>query len=337
MPKDDRGEKASPSLEALLNQVLLAMHDRKWRKRPLANVYVDSLIDLLWKKDFEPLASHPNPSLWGAPGGLKLQSSPVESWNVPAEAGSSKTSNKSGGPYSIIGAFDLRSPNQAKKLGKLKLKMAAGDGKAAISSFLVVFPYASLARGVLPSSPSFVERADGRRFVAQEPVMGNCENPVVVPAWDSVAGAVVWLVSAWDEGVNTLSLTAEYEEPRGWQWSMGGRGGRAEVYQQPGYACTGALYGPNDQLVFNFVISLDPERMGSLRLTTRSPLLDLSSYTSRSWEGAHEITGTGSVAGDTVVLTPAKGYVWTDAEGDNVEIPLERFGISGPIRIVHPK
>jgi hypothetical protein len=176
-----------------LDHVLKTTADRKGRKRSMKQVFADFLLRLVWKKDFEPVASNRDnvEPVFGPPGQIVLPP-PAErlDWELPASDGALKMSGTvKGESWQIVKVIQVTSKaKDLKKPGDLKISIKPEDGAPKDSSLLIVFP---------------------TRKVLQEPEIGAPGKPVVIPEWENCVSATVWVVDLSMYGGFDLEVTAE--------------------------------------------------------------------------------------------------------------------------------
>jgi hypothetical protein len=191
---DREGRRGSWDLLNVLDFVLKKTPDRKGRTRNLKEVYVDFLLRLLWRKDFEPVSSNRGivEPLFGPPGEIAL---PPEAerlnWALPAADGAVRqAATVSGDSWQIVKVIQIASrAAEAKQTGDLIVSVHPQGQTPKDSVVLIVFP---------------------RRKALQEPEIGAPGKPVVIPAWEECTAATVWVVDVSPYGNGNLEITAEF-------------------------------------------------------------------------------------------------------------------------------
>lgn len=203
MYRNPNSQPAPPaaSLPQLLNNLFQSTADRSGRKRGLADVYVDFLVHYLYRKDFQPLAGAMNEKEMGGPNALnKLKPQLAQLPYENPQRRYTKVFRGATPGYGLVGCYDLSSMTRTRpenEQGDLTVR-AVGPGELR----LVVFPYTDSV---------------------QAPLFGSSARPVVVPRWEKLTGALVWLIHAGEDRGIPVAMEA----------SMPGGPGRLALVRDP--------------------------------------------------------------------------------------------------------
>ncbi|MCE9583788.1 MAG: hypothetical protein K8T20_15000 [Planctomycetes bacterium] len=198
LAEDRAAQRGSFDPLIVLDSVLQRTPDRKGRQRNLRAVFADFLLALLWKKDFEPVASNMVnvEQVFGPAGQIKLPEPANRlDWDLPdgpAEARvAKKTETVSGESWQIVKVIQITSKTMPakKETGELRISLKTPRNMPQNSAVLIVFP---------------------TRKVLQEPEIGNASTPVRIADWDECRSATVWVVDVSRYGNWDLGVTAEF-------------------------------------------------------------------------------------------------------------------------------
>ncbi len=182
----------------VLDSVLQKTADRKGRKRNMRTVFADFLLALLWKKDFEPVASNivNVEQVFGPPGQIVLPDPAHRlDWNMPDGPAEARVARKaetvSGESWQIVKVIQITSKTMPakKETGELRISLKTPRNMPQNSAALIVFP---------------------TRKVLQEPEIGSASAPVRIADWEECRSATVWVVDVSRYGNWDLEVTAEF-------------------------------------------------------------------------------------------------------------------------------
>ena len=168
----------------VLRSVLAATPDREGRRRDLRRLWSEFLLQLHWKKGFEPIASLAEDVGLGPPGRLSVPARRLEVVPFPGGTPQRRWTLTRTPPYSLAKALELRASAEPEREGEgdLTLRLRGGEG-----AILLVFPH------------------EGGRY--GEPRVGR---EVTLEAWHERDKALVWVLETSPAGSARLELSADF-------------------------------------------------------------------------------------------------------------------------------